>query len=449
MRILFVSSGLIPYPGVQGTMVVCWSVVKSFREMGHDVSVGVIRRNTKYDSESMLAPLTDAGVESHIINMPEIDCRDRCLEECGGRGACRGFAGSLKMPGFYPEVTCSEELKTLVERIRPDVLFLFTPRAVAATVGCQPPSGGWPLRFATSVDLDHLNRRKRIGFDLKHGSDRGRYLVALRQLLPTFVGSRYFIWLLSRCDQVVNHAAHHAAWLRRHGVPKTAYIPLPVSDTAGAFLRRSAQRADAGKKLRIIMVGSPRAIVTLDGFPFVLDEILPALDQGMGVKNYQLHMIGSLDGAPEKFKRQFRERPSVVLRGYVDDIAKEFTEADLLLVPTPLDLGFRTRIAEAFSHGCSVVAHSANRHGMPELRHNENVLFADTGKAVAVACRRLASSPELSFRLGVAARDTFQRHYDANVVCRRMIKLIEKKLEEGKSRKAVSIPTIELPACTS
>jgi hypothetical protein len=261
--------------------------------------------------------------------------------------------------------------------------------------------------------------------------------LALRQLLHYRRLAHHHAQLLGMCDTVISHAAHHSAWLRRHGVPQATYIPPPVTDYGGEVARQRActaeQLAVLSRKLRIVMVGSTSGIASLSGFPGLIRNVLPALDEEIG-DGYELHLIGAMTGLPSWIEKQLQERTNVIIRGYVEDIADEFRKADVLLVPTPIDLGFRIRIAEAFSYGCCVVAHTANSKGMPELQHGENILLADSGLEMALACRRVLTNPSLGTRLGIAGRHTFERHYNATVVCSRMTKIIEASLQTKQAR---------------
>jgi glycosyltransferase involved in cell wall biosynthesis len=76
-------------------------------------------------------------------------------------------------------------------------------------------------------------------------------------------------------------------------------------------------------------------------------------------------------------------KSNIILRGQVTPADKEFLSADVLLVPTPIDLGIRVRIITAFSFGSLIVAHSANQKGIPELKHKYNGLIGNNGFEMA------------------------------------------------------------------
>ena len=117
---------------------------------------------------------------------------------------------------------------------------------------------------------------------------------------------------------------------------------------------------------------------------------------------------------PEDVAPLFK-RPSVRLRGYVEDIDIELLAADVLLVPTPVTLGFRSRVIAAFSYGACTVLHKANRAGLPELVHEENSLVAASGKGLAQQIFRAVRDSELSNRIRHSARKTYASRWTEEI----------------------------------
>src|SRR5262249_31398675 len=117
--------------------------------------------------------------------------------------------------------------------------------------------------------------------------------------------------------------------------------------------------------------------------------------------------------------------PSVRRRGYVEDIETELLTCDVLLVPTDSAIGFRTRIAEAMSYGCCVVAHESNALGMPELNHGHNALLPQNGADLAKLTAQCLRDPDLRQRLGVAGRRIFEERLDGHKVCDEMVEMLE------------------------
>jgi glycosyltransferase involved in cell wall biosynthesis len=278
-------------------------------------------------------------------------------------------------------------------------------------------------RLAFLTDLDHLARSYRRRYRPSQ-SLKGKIYQLIDALadreLPNLIST-----LLSDCEIVFDHASHHCQWLRDHGVTQAKYLPVPVLDHPGADWYSSRQAARLSKNVpKISLIGNVSGIATLPGLYILASGVLPRLEEKCGTNGFEVHILGS-GRLPPDLLRALNKR-YVKLRGYVEDIHAEFRSSDILLVPTPIELGFRTRIAEGFSFGCCVVAHRANARGMPELRDRENVLLADTGEQLADAVLRCLDSPELRERLGAQARATFEQQLDGRIVCDQMVNELER-----------------------
>src|SRR6185503_9227039 len=118
----------------------------------------------------------------------------------------------------------------------------------------------------------------------------------------------------------------------------------------------------------------------------------------------------------------------VILRGYIEDLDEEMDKVTAILVPTPIKLGARVRILEAFRYGVAVISHQANKAGMPELEHNRNLLLASSGQEFADAMLRLAAHQEDAVRLGRTAFEEFSRELNSTVTAKRILRFIEEEV---------------------
>jgi glycosyl transferase family 1 len=330
---------------------------------------------------------------------------------------------------FYAGPAYKQELSQLLGNLSPDALCTWTVDAVAATA--KPFSPKIP-RLAFLVEMDHLMRRYRRR-NRPARSLKGRIYQLADELADRRL-PKLIVKLLSDCEVVMDHAAHHCEWLRAQGVSQAKYLPVPVLDRAGSEWLAARKRALSGHKVpRITLIGNVTGTATLAGLSLLAREVLPEIEQRCGADEYEVHIIGG--GTLPADLAETLSRPCVKRRGYVEDIHEEFRASDILLVPTPIDLGFRVRIAEGFSFGCCVVAHRANGLGMPELRDGENTLMADTGSGLAEAVVRCLRSPALRDQLGAAARATFEQVLDGRIVCDQMIDELESIASTSETRR--------------
>lgn len=422
MRVLVLTHNLIPYPTGFGSALHVWSLVRTLLDSGHEVHLccydfSPARHKAEWvdgDYRLTIRELTRWGVKVHLINhsspVPST-LRARRLALIR-----KAFVPALS--DFYVGPAYAGRIYDLVSQIRPDALCAWTVDAVAATHGMG--SGRVP-RLAFLTDLDHLansfRRRYRPAESFKSKLYKTVDLMADRQLPRTITR------LLAGCEAVVDHAAHHCEWLRTHGVSQARYFPVPVLDEAGPCWQEARAKAlslNAGAKISLI--GNVNGIATLAGLDLFARQVLPEMENRLRDSG-EVHVIGG--GRLPTYLAKMLDHPFVKIRGFVEDIQAEFRSSDVFLVPTPIDLGFRTRIAEAFSFGCCVVAHEANALGMPELRDQDNALLASTGRGLAEAVLRCLRSVELRERLGKSARATFEQRLDGRLVCGEMIETVK------------------------
>lgn len=416
LRVLCVISGLLPYPaGMCGVPVVTWSVLSALLGRGHEVAVCTFMRSRldRHRTEA-LALLASHGVRVHDLDdrVPPIPRRSV------GANRMHALRAALapRDRDLYPQIRYAAELGRVIEEERPDVLYVWDFPAAAAVTAVAPRPPG----LLAVVNLDHVahSLRRRT---LRRGGVRDAIYGSLEALaerrlpaLETRIASGF--------EHVVDHAAHHAAWLRARGVEAT-YLPNPVVDAAGPDLEAEREAGSRAHEVpEILFIGRLDSTINQPALEMLALEILPLLDGSLG-DGFRLEVVGQGEVAPGVAAAL--DHPRVRSRGYVDSARAAFVSSDILLVPTPDPLGFRTRVVEGFSLGCCVVSHSANAEGMPELRHDDNVLLGANARDLAAQIARAAKDAELRRRIGRAARRTYERELSAGIVCGRIVDEIE------------------------
>ena len=295
---------------------------------------------------------------------------------------------------------------------KPDVWYAYSMAAFQRIVAKPEP------KALALVDLEHLLRVY----------TRQYYHPDIPISYPDLVGMHNVVQhtkdrlkgLMIQADLIIEHAAHHSEWLNTQGI-ESIYVPMPIVDPGVPLMILPHDNVP----MRILMVGHVHGIATLSGLYYLEQEILPLMETCMRPEEWQIQICGG-DELNERLARRFKlYHPNVILRGYVTNISAEFYKADLLLVPTPIELGMRTRIADAFAHGCLVVAHTANNHGMPEMVHGVNALVASDGKTIVDEIMRVNAWPGDMVGIRHNARDTFNKYFDHRVSMPTIVRLVE------------------------
>lgn len=429
MRILFISHNFIPQPTSEGSAIHIWTILKAMQELGHKVNL-LVYGTTEYYYESgwtnphkegLVKTLESRGYEVKILPKKRITTE----KSKGGFGASLIHAiKRLISPlpiDFYEGPYYRKEIGEYASEIKADAVVAYSFEATSAACASI---NGIPI-VASTVDLDHVVRRLRKP--------------KIKSLAPKMIAKDLYervmlmrlssveVTLLNQCNHAFSHAAQHCQWLKKHGVKNLVYLPVAVPDNTQLYFN---QKKDINSPLRIIMVGAVNATATRMGLRFLTQEMLPSLNAlWQKTRAFELQIFGG-GKMDEKFRKKLNYE-WVKIMGYVEDIGSQFYHSDLLLVPTPDNVGFRTRISEGFSFGCCVITHTANTLGMPELKHMENCLICRTSSDFTSAISKCLESKELRQRLSSAARKTYEEKLDGRKVGERIVSTLEKVIAEG------------------
>ena len=412
MRVATVFAGL-PNPWRAGGPLTHWATLGSLVEAGHEVVFCALPWEDEQRRDAKLEALAELGVRVREVERPRVAAGEN------GRWATRAsYLRSVAWPGdavLFPDSALAQPLAAVIADEDPDVVLAHATPAISAAATLPRP------KLALTSDPPGLSRRLRTQLAPTHPWRLGRDELLYRLGAASFAhrADRRFLELLRGFDSVGIFAAHHAEWALRHGVPAW-YASSPIVDAAGPEWH---ERRVASGVPRILMIGHLRGISTISGLQVLVDAVLPRLTQELGEDGFEVHVVG--DYEPPESLRAVLDHPAVQLRGHVEPPDDEFLRADVVLVTTPIRTGPRVRILTAFSFGCCVVAHSANRLGIPALAHGENVLLGESDRLAALTLEALAD-PALRDRLGAAGRRLYEARFTPEKAGARIVAELER-----------------------
>ncbi|CAM8660035.1 GT4_CapM-like domain containing protein [Oxalobacteraceae bacterium] len=173
------------------------------------------------------------------------------------------------------------------------------------------------------------------------------------------------------------------------------------------------------------------------GLEYLGNEVLPALDNVLKGRPYEVHILGS--GKPHKISANALKHPSVVWRGFVEDIDKEIQHCDVFLCvnnATEYKVG-HTRYLHAWSLSAPVVAHRDASLSMPEIRHNVNALLGGSGIEIAQQIGNLVMDRKLCERIRENGLKTFNGEFTADRVASTIVSKLYEYME-SKTQLAMS-----------
>jgi glycosyltransferase involved in cell wall biosynthesis len=408
----------VPNTGHGGGSLTAFSFISSLLEAGHRVTTfPLLAQELDLRWEERIEPLVELGSGVRPISQPAPE--PPVTSRARARAA---YARGLLWPAdevLLPSTRQAAELRTAFGEERVDAGLVYGTEAVAAS----HEGLGVPV-MALMSDPPGLSRRVRLHYDPRaRWSTRPSQLsYRLSQLSYCLHVDRRVLSMLRRFPTVGMFAAHHARWAKAHGV-SAWYAPSPIVDLGGPEWERRRGAVAKAVKPRILMIGHLRGIATISGLHVFVESILPGLSARLGPEGFEVRIVGGYEPPAELRKRL--EHPAVTLTGHVEPPDDEFLSADVVLVPTPIRTGPRSRILTALSFGSCVVAHSANTLGIPELVHGDNALLADDGPGLLDAVLTALAQPDLRVRVGRSGRRTYEATFIPEKAGARIVAALE------------------------
>jgi glycosyltransferase involved in cell wall biosynthesis len=163
---------------------------------------------------------------------------------------------------------------------------------------------------------------------------------------------------------------------------------------------------DESEARRIVFVGSMDYHANIDGVVDFAREVWPRLRER---RPELVFTIVGKDPAPEV--RELAKIAGIEVTGTVDDVRPFYREAIAAVVPLKVGGGSRLKILEAMAAGVPVVSTTRGAEGLG-VRHEENILIADTNEELADAIISLVESKTQRRDLVEAGRELVSRRYD-------------------------------------
>lgn len=387
----------VPHLFHGGGDLTAFAVVRSLRAAGHEVHLLALNSSgtgAKDHAAAQLREFNETGVPASVLpSSQRVSLVRRILE------LRTAFPISLA----FPALLARGRVRQWISTFSPDVIFCYHWGPAAAVFGTH----SCPTVIGVGDPADLPVRFRKEFAAMRAGSDRGRRSMRQRleeKVLPLLQrsGMKRLLEDATRCGAF---AAHHARELSSPRV-RCEYFRTPIADPG----ERPAT-TPSPNKLRVLHIGHLKGIATLTGIESLAHEIIPQIEAQLPPAGLEVRIVGGFhESLPDDLKSAL-QRPSVTIVGPVYPADEELENADIVIVPTPIELGIRVRILTAMAHSCCIVAHRANALGIPELVSGENCILGGSAKELADACIRLGNSRTLSDTLRQNARATYIKYF--------------------------------------
>ncbi len=392
MKIFFVGEE-IPCEGYSGSNITGLALIDQLIAQGNVVTAFVDPPD--YEDEKIgvqqLRTLESRGVETVSLR----SARQAALE----RGQSRIGAS---ISDFFPSVAHAPAIRETLERYvaerKPDILL---PFGIAAITWCA----GIPGVPQFGPICENIYKVVRARWRYNVGGIR-RNWASLLLVLKAWRTFRKSALLLGQLEGSGQFCKDYLEDFKKHGAPHCKLYHMPVIDEAGQRWRQLKDEAQESVGDRIILVGATSTF-TLMHLNALL-EILPRFARRKR-EGAEIHLIGDIHIPPEL--SDILTYPFVKLRGYVDDFGQELRAAKVLLVPTPVPTGSRSRIIKGLSFGCCVVTTVQEQETTPGLVDGETALIADGPDALLASIERALEDDGLRRRIESGGRRCYEERF--------------------------------------
>ena len=218
--------------------------------------------------------------------------------------------------------------------------------------------------------------------------------------------------LLSDCNLVVVNNSKDFDLLKNNGVlSDKIYVAAPYYEDYSDVTREHVLP-------KIIFYGVMSRDENHEAAMWVVRNIMPQLAD----KNICFEIIGS--NPREELRQLENERISV--RGYVEDVRKDFSECLCMVVPLCLGAGIKVKILEGMSAGVPILTNSVGIEGIPAEAGKEYCYCESAEEYVTMICR-LYESEEERQKLSSAAKQFMLNTYNIDKRLDGLIKRIQQE----------------------
>ncbi len=179
----------------------------------------------------------------------------------------------------------------------------------------------------------------------------------------------------------------------------------------------------------ILFFGSLDSSANMDGFQFLVEDVLPQIEADLKRHSVKIHIVGK--NPPAAFAERLRaiSTDRVKLVGPVDSIERAIAESQFVLLPLRIASGTRTRILEAAAVGRAVITTTIGAEG---LDLGDTVSIGDSAATLAVRVRQFLENPAAAADEGRRLRERSTAFYAAGNVAADLLAKVEKFLERKK-----------------
>ena len=211
-------------------------------------------------------------------------------------------------------------------------------------------------------------------------------------------------------DRIIAVSEADRAHLNRLLAPETKAIEVIPNTIDVTEYSSGEQPDDRNYRFDLLFTGKMDYRPNVDGVLWFANEVWPRIqDELPGVT------WGIVGQNPHPRLDQLRNKPGIVLTGWVQDIRPYLVAATIYITPLRIGSGTRLKLIEAMSAHKPIVSTTIGAEGFP-IRNGEELIIADTPAEMAQAVVALLGDSARRERLGEAAFRLAQQYDWRNTI---------------------------------
>ena len=225
--------------------------------------------------------------------------------------------------------------------------------------------------------------------------------------------------LIRRSENISTKYAEHitlvsekeAAELKqRSGKQSISSIP-PAFEVKGVIRSGIVNK----ERLELLFVGNLTTNQNLATVFYIGEQLTPRLRE-LGIE-FSISLVGKHDD------RILNMPPELNFKGFVDSLAEEYNNADIVLAPLAFGTGIKLKVIEALSWGVPVVTNRIGTEGTL-LQHNIHCSISEEAHEQALAIKDLVNNNDLYNTLSKSGIDYVAKYHNGITLKKRYLKLL-------------------------
>jgi glycosyltransferase involved in cell wall biosynthesis len=206
---------------------------------------------------------------------------------------------------------------------------------------------------------------------------------------------------LNRYNGIITLSIDDKVLLRQKGVN----TPVQVARPFCYFDEELEKIYEPLPQPTLVFAGGETHFPNKEGLSWFLEEVNPLFERNRN--DVRLLVTGEWT---EEFKKKYSANPNIRFTGYVDDLKTIFKKA-IMIIPIRIGSGIRVKAISALGNGVPIITTSFAVTGIPGLRHNENVILADTKELFTKSITDLMDSFELRKKISEGGFELARAEY--------------------------------------